>query len=87
MLAKIRQLAAVGAAVAGIGLFTAASPPLAYAQPPRTPPADPSTCSDTTGVNCDNGSPLQQEQCPPNAPVIDTTPPECGPMPRYSHIP
>lgn len=78
MFAKIKQVAAIGAAVAGIGWLTAVSPPLAYAQPPRISPSDPTTCSDNAEVNCDpNGS--QQEQCPGNAPVLHTVPPECPP--------
>jgi hypothetical protein len=87
MFAKIKQVAAIGAAVAGIGWLTAVSP-LAYAQPPRTPPSNPISCSDTVGVNCDNdGSPLQQGACPPDAsadapaddPSIHSTRPECSP--------
>ena len=88
MFAEIKQVAAIGAAVAGIGWLTAVNPPLAYAQPPRIPPSNPITCSDTAGVNCDNdGSPPQQGYCPPDAsadapaddPSVHSTRPECSP--------
>ena len=88
MFAKIKNMAVIGAAVAGIGWLTAVSPPLAYAQPPRIPPGNNITCSDTVGVNCDNdGSPPQQGQCPPDAsadapaddPSMHSTRPECSP--------
>jgi hypothetical protein len=88
MFTKIKHVAAIGGAVAGIGWLTAVSSPTAYAQPPLITPGNNITCSDTAGVNCQNdGSPPQQGYCPPDAsanapgddPSMHSTRPECSP--------
>jgi len=86
MFAKIKQVAAIGAAVAGIAWLTAVSP-LAYAQPPRIPPGNNIPCSDTAEVNCDKGPQPLPTQCPANAsadapanaPSTHSMRPECSP--------
>ena len=50
MFAKIKQLAAAGAAVAGVGWITVVSPGVAHAQPPRIPQGTNFTCPDVAGI-------------------------------------
>jgi len=66
MFAKIKHVAAIGAAVAGIGWLTAMSPPLAYAQLPSISPGNNTPCSDAAEVNCDHDR-SQAQQCPADA--------------------
>jgi len=44
MFAKVKQVAAVGAAVAGVGWVTVVSPAVAHTQPLRIPPGNDITC-------------------------------------------
>ena len=91
MFAKIKQVAAVGAAVAGVGWITVVSPGVAHTQPPRIPPGNNITCSDTAGVQyvadpdnsnayyvCENGSQTQRIECPAAAKLVMSTPPNCS---------
>ena len=77
MFAKIKQVAAVGAAVAGVGWVTVVSPAVANAQPRPIPQDNPITCPDGAGVRnvpdpdnseayyvCADGSQQGHEFCP-----------------------
>jgi hypothetical protein len=91
MFAKVKQVAAVGAAVAGVGWVTVVSPAMAHAQPPRIPPGNDFTCPAIAGVQdmqdpddsnafyvCADGQQQDRKQCPPDAKLdISMTPPEC----------
>jgi hypothetical protein len=92
MFAKIKQVAAAGAAVAGVGWITVVSPGVAYTQPPRIPQGINFTCPDVAGINyvqdpgnsnayylCIDGLQQQHLQCPPVAKLIMATPPVCSP--------
>ena len=76
MFAKIKQVAAVGAAVAGVGWVIFVSPAVANAQPP-IPKDNPITCPDIAGVRhvpdpdnsqayyvCADGSQQDRKVCP-----------------------
>lgn len=97
MFARIKQVAAVGVAVAGVGWVTVVSPGVAYTQPPRIPRDINFTCPDIGGINyvrdpadsnayylCVDGSPTQHYRCPGTTYVIMTTPPHCH---SRSHMP
>jgi hypothetical protein len=91
MFVKAKQVAAVGAAVAGIGWVTVVSPAVAHAQPPRIPPGNDFTCPNIPGVQylqdpddsnafyvCADGEQQDHKLCPPDARLaIDLRPPEC----------
>jgi hypothetical protein len=90
MFAKIKQVAAVGAAVAGVGWITVVSPGVAHAQPPRIPPGNNFTCADVPGDNyvkdpddsdayyhCVDGVEEHHEKCPGTTYLIMSTPPHC----------
>lgn len=90
MFAKIKQLAAVGAAVAGVGWITVVSPDVAQAQPPRMPESNNFTCPDTPGDNyvpdpddsnayyhCVDGMVEHHFQCPAVTILQMGTPPRC----------
>jgi hypothetical protein len=91
MFAKIKQVAAAGAAVAGVGWMTVVSPGVAHAQPPGIPQGTTFTCPDVAGINylrdpananayymCIDGLQQRHLQCPPEAPLLMATPPVCG---------
>ena len=92
MFAKVKQLAAVGAAVAGVGWVTVVSPAVAHTQPPRIPPGNDITCPggdaadlqyvlDPDNSNayyvCAGGSVQQHLRCPQVSKLIMGTPPKC----------
>lgn len=90
MFAKIKQVAAVGAAVAGVGWITVVSPDVAHAQPPRIPPGNNFTCADIPGDNyvvdpddsnayyhCVDGVEEHHEKCPPVSILQIGPPPRC----------
>lgn len=91
MFAKIKQVAVVGAAVAGVGWVTFVSPAVASAQPLPIPQDDPITCPDSAGVRylpdpensqafyvCADGSQRSHEVCPASMLLdLDATPPRC----------
>ena len=92
MFAKIKQVAAAGAAVAGVGWITVVSPGVAQAQPPRIPQGTNFTCPDIAGINyvqdpadsnayymCIDGLQQRHLQCPPGlTKLIMATPPKCS---------
>jgi phage tail protein X len=95
MLAKIGRVAAVGAAVAGVGWVMVASPGVAHAQPPPIPQDINITCPDVAGINyvrdpadsnayylCVDGLPQQRHRCPQVTKLIMGTPPKCMPFPH-----
>ncbi len=98
MVAKIEQLAAVGAAIASVGWVTAVSPGVAHAQPPRIPQEVSFTCPDVAGINyvqdpnnsnayylCVDGLEQAHMQCPGTTYLIMATPPHCHS--RSPHMP
>ena len=92
MFAKIKQVAAVGAAVAGVGWVTFVSPAVANAQPRPIPQDNPITCPDIAGVRyvsdpdnshayylCADGLQQEHEVCPAATDLdMDKTPPRCA---------
>jgi hypothetical protein len=91
MFAKIQQVAAAGAAVAGVGWITVVSPGVAHAQPPRIPQGSNFICPDVAGINylqdpgnsnayylCVDGLQQRHQQCPPGTKLIVATPPVCS---------
>ena len=99
MFAKIKQVAAVGAAVAGVGWVTVVSPAVAHTQPPRIPQDNNITCPDIAGVQyvpdpddsnayyvCAGGVVQDHNQCPPVTKLIMGTPPNCLPWSPH-HMP
>lgn len=88
---RARQVAAVGAAIAGIGSVSLSSSAVAYAQPPLISPASEFTCPDTAGLQyvqdpddsqayyvCADGKQQDHQQCRPGAFLnLNVTPPEC----------
>ncbi len=98
MFAKVKQVAAVGAAVAGVGWVTVVSPGVAHTQPPRIPQDINITCPDIAGINyvpdpdnsnayylCVDGLSKRHYQCPPISKLIMTMPPKC--LSRSPHMP
>jgi len=98
MFANVKQVAAVGAAVAGVGWITVVSPGVAHAQPPRIPPGNNFTCADVPGDNyvqdpddsdayyhCVDGVEEHHEKCPPTTYLIMAMPPHCHS--RSPHMP
>jgi hypothetical protein len=91
MSAKVKQMAAVGAAIASVGWMTAVSLAVAYAQPPRIPQAGTFACPDVAGIKyvqdpadsnafylCVDGLTKAHNQCPPGTTyLIMGTPPHC----------
>jgi hypothetical protein len=91
MSARIKQVAAVGAAIASVGWLTVVSPGAAYAQPPRIPQEVNFTCPDVAGINyvqdpddsnayylCVDGLTKSHNQCPTGLTyLIMSTPPHC----------
>lgn len=91
MSARIKQVAAVGAAIASVGLMTVVSPGVAYAQPPRIPQGVDFTCPAVDGIHyvqdpndsnayymCVDGLTKWHNQCPPGITyLIMATPPHC----------
>jgi hypothetical protein len=91
MSARIKQVAAVGAAIASVGWMTVVSPGAAYAQPPRIPQGVNFTCPDIAGIHyaqdpndsnayylCVDGLEKAHNQCPPGTTyLIMSTPPHC----------
>jgi hypothetical protein len=90
MFATIKQVAAFGAAVAGVVWVTVVSPGVADAQPPRIPQDINFTCPDIAGINyvqdpgnsnayylCVDGVPKEHNQCPSHTYLIMTIPPHC----------
>jgi len=96
MFAKIKRVAAAGAAVAGVGWITVVSPSVAHAQPPRIPQGANFTCPDVAGITyvqdpananayymCIDGLQQQHLQCPPVAKLIMGRPPTCSPAQQH----
>jgi hypothetical protein len=97
MFAKIKQVAAAGAAVAGVGWVTFVSPAVANAQPLPIPQDNNITCPDIAGVQyvpdpdnsgayyvCSDGLQQGHEVCPEATRLdMDTTPPSCPPKEGY----
>jgi hypothetical protein len=91
MSARIKQVAAVGAAIASVGWVTAVSPGVAYAQPPRIPQEVSFTCPAVDGIHyvqdpadsnayylCVDGLTKWHNRCPPGVSfLIMATPPHC----------
>ena len=89
MFATPKQVAAVGAAVAGLGWVTVVSPAVAHTQPPRIPPGNDITCpggdvaymQDPEDSNayyiCAGGVPQDHRRCPPVTTLRMTDPPKC----------
>jgi hypothetical protein len=91
MSARIKQVAAVGAAIASVGWMTVASPAVAYAEPPGIPQGSSFSCPGTAGINyvqdpdnanayylCVDGLTKQRLECPPGTTyLIMGTPPHC----------
>jgi hypothetical protein len=91
MFAQIKQVATIGAAVAGIGWPGIASLAAAYAQPPQIPPGNDVICPDIAGVQyvldpensnayyvCEDGSQQQHDECPEITKLdMAATPPKC----------
>jgi hypothetical protein len=90
MFAKIKRVAAAGAAVAGVGWITVVSPGVAHAQPPRIPQSINFICPDVAGINflrdpgdanayymCVDGLQQRHLQCPSGS-LIMGTPPTCS---------
>ena len=101
MFAKIKQVAAVGAALAAVGWITVVSPGVAHTQPPRIPPGNDITCPggdvadlkyvlDPDNSNayyvCAGGSVKEHLQCPPVSKLFMGTPPKCLDWPGH-HMP
>ena len=90
MLAKVKQVAAVGAAVAGFGWATVVTPAVANAQPLPIPQENGITCPHIAGVQyvpdpdnsdayyvCADGLQRDHYVCPPITKLdMGTTPPE-----------
>lgn len=88
---KARQVAAVGAAIAGIGSASLVSADVAYAQSLRTSPADEFTCPPGVGLQyvqdpedaqayyvCADGKQQDHQMCPPGTFLdLRMQPPEC----------
>ena len=85
MFAKIKQVAAVGAAVAGVGWVTVVSPAVAHTQPLPIPQGF--TCPDIAGVQylrdpdnsnayyvCVDGQQQDHKRCPAVTPQVTITP-------------
>jgi hypothetical protein len=90
MFANIKQLAVVGATVAGVGWVTVLNPATAHTQPLPIPPGNNFTCPDIAGVNyaqdpddsnayytCVDGQQQSRTQCPPSQKLAMGTPPKC----------
>ena len=91
MSAKIKRVAAVGAAIAGVGRATDVSPGVAHAEPPGLRQAGNFTCPAVAGINyvqdpndsyayylCVDGLEKARNQCPPGITyLIMSTPPHC----------
>jgi hypothetical protein len=91
MFAKIKQVAAVGAAIAGIGWATVVSPAVANAQPLPIPQANDITCPNIAGTQylpdpdnsnayyvCADGVQQGYNVCPADTHLeTDKTPPQC----------
>ena len=92
MFAKIKQVAAVGAVVAGVGWVSVVSPAVAHAQPPRIPPGNDITCPGGDGgevqyvpdpddsnayYECAGGAVQDHRRCPQVTRLIMGTPPKC----------
>lgn len=102
MFAAIKQMTAVGAAVAGLGWVTFVSPAVAYTQAPRIPLGNGITCPANDGTEaqyvadpddanayyvCAGGVPQQHLRCPAVARLnMSTTPPTCLPSSNH-HMP
>jgi len=92
MFAKVKQVAALGAAVAGVGWVIFVGPAVANAQPRPIPQDNPITCPDIAGVRdvpdpdnsqayyiCADGSQKDHKVCPADTYIeIDATLP-CRP--------
>jgi len=88
---KARRVAAIGAAIAGIGSVSLASSAVAHAQPPHISPAGEFTCPDGAGLQyvqdpddsqafyvCADGKEQDHQKCRPGAFLdLTATPPEC----------
>jgi hypothetical protein len=90
MSARVKQVAAVGAAIASVGWMTVLSPGVVYAQPPRIPQGVSFTCPDVAGINyvqdpddsnayylCVDGLTKSHDRCPGITYLIMSTPPHC----------
>ena len=90
MVPKIKQMAAVGAAIASVGWVTVVSPGVADAQPPRIPQDVGFSCPDVAGIHyvqdpnnsnayylCVDGLEKAHNQCPGTTYLIMSTPPHC----------
>lgn len=95
MFATIKQMAAVGAAVASFGWVTVVSPGVAHTQPPPIPQDINITCPDISGITylvdpndpngyylCIDGLARNRYQCAPVTKLVLTTPPKCMPFPH-----
>lgn len=95
MFARVKQVAAVGAAVTGLGCVTVASPSVALGQPPQIPQDTDISCPDIAGISyirdandskayylCVDGEQKQRFRCPQVTILIMATPPKCLPFPH-----
>ncbi len=88
---KARQVAAIGAAIAGIGSASVVGAAVAYGQSLRTSPADEFTCPPGVGLQyvpdpedsqayyvCSDGKQQDHQMCPPGTFLdLRMKPPEC----------
>lgn len=90
MFAKFKQVAVVGAAVAGVGWASVVSPAVAHTQPGIPQGGATINCPDIAGINyvpdhgnsdayylCVDGLQQQHYQCPPVTKLIMSMPPKC----------
>ena len=102
MFATIKQAAAIGAAVAGVGWVTSLTPAVAQTQPPRPLAGNNVTCpsgaaeevqyvQDPDDANayyvCADGVEQQHVRCPSIAKLIMSTPPKCSPQSNHHNMP
>jgi hypothetical protein len=95
-LESVPALAAVGAAIVGVGWATVVSPAVANAQLLPIPQANDITCPHIAGIQylpdpdnsnayyvCADGVQQDHNECPPDAHLdMDQTPPECLSLPK-----
>ena len=97
MFARMKQVAAVGAAVAGLGWVSVVSPAVAHTQPPRIPPGNDISCPGGDAADlqyvpdpedsnayyiCAGGVPQDHRRCPQVSKLILSSPPKCMPFPH-----
>ncbi len=102
MFAALKQVAAVGATVAGVGWVAVLSPAVSHTQPPRTLAGNNVTCPDGAAEEvqyvrdpddsnayyvCEGGLPQQHLRCPAVAKLVMSAPPKCSPLGNHHATP